>query len=61
MTLDDYLRKNLITVSEFAQAAGATRQSVYYWLNGRKPTRAYMRRIVIATGGKVRLEDFENA
>jgi predicted transcriptional regulator len=59
MTLDDYLRRNLITVSEFARAADVQRQTVYYWLAGRVPSRPYMRKIMLATGGKVKLEDFE--
>lgn len=59
MKLDDYLRSNRITASEFARRIGASFQAVdRYRKNQRIPCRTLMRRIVEATEGHVMPNDF---
>ena len=61
MKLNDYLRENGISGPAFARRIGMTRQSVYFYRNGRVlPRPEVIRRIEAATGGKVAVLDFYN-
>lgn len=59
MTLDEYLRHTGRTRAEFARTIGITGQAVAYYIAGKRhPRPAIMRRIVAATEGEVRPDDF---
>lgn len=59
MTLDEYLKSNSISVSEFASLIGVkSRATVYRYIGGRIPDSAMMQRIYNVTGGMVTANDF---
>ena len=62
MKLRNWLSDNKIAVAEFARRIGVRRSAVYRYLDGdRIPKRDAMRRIVAATQGAVRPDDFLDA
>jgi transcriptional regulator with XRE-family HTH domain len=59
MRLDIYLEKNNIPVEQFADKIGVHRTSVYRFMKGLAfPRKVTIERIIAATGGKVRADDF---
>lgn len=60
MTLDDWLKRNNVTETAFAERIGSSQASVNRYRKGRVPESAIMRRIIIATKGAVTANDFFN-
>lgn len=59
MTLNEYIAKEQLTLSEFARRLDVNRSTVHRWYYGvRQPRMAHLPRIEKATGGKVRARDF---
>lgn len=59
MKLSTYLADHSLSVADFAGKIGVTPEAVRrYALNKRVPRRQVMERIILATGGQVRVEDF---
>jgi DNA-binding transcriptional regulator YiaG len=59
MNLARYLKRNGLSVEQFARQVDASTQAVRYWTAGdHVPSPTYMRRIQLITGGKVQPNDF---
>lgn len=59
MKLTRYLKKNGLTISDFARMVEVTESSVSKWCRGeRTPRGSHMRKIVAATAGEVSPNDF---
>lgn len=58
MTLDSYLKENAMTEADFASLIGVQQSTVNRLRRGSVPTKDVMGRIVAATDGKVRADDF---
>lgn len=58
MTLDSYLRENAMTEADFASLIGVQQSTVNRLRRGSVPTKDVMAKIVTATDGKVRADDF---
>ena len=61
MTLKEYLKINKITQSKFARRCGITRSAVSHFVaNRRYPSPEVLRRIILASNGEVKPNDFFN-
>ncbi len=61
MTLREYLKTNKISQARFARRCGITRSAVCHFIAGRRyPSPEIMRRILLATDGEVKPNDFFN-
>lgn len=59
MTLREYLRAKALTPRLFGKQVGASEHTVIKWVRGdRMPRMSAMKKIVKATGGAVRPDDF---
>lgn len=58
MKLADYLRDAEVKDEDFAVQIGCDRSTVSRIRRGQLPTYALMKRIALATGGKVRPDDY---
>ena len=59
MTLQDYLARTKTTPEEFAAKIGASRGGVLKWISGERfPRPVMLKKIKLATGGKVQANDF---
>jgi len=59
MTLSEYLKTNKISQARFARRCGITRSAVCHFIAGRRyPSPEIMRRILLATNGEVKPNDF---
>lgn len=59
MTLREWLKKNKISAEIFAGKVNASEGAVLKWLSGERfPRPESLRRIQLATGGKVTANDF---
>jgi len=59
MTLNEYLKANKISQAQFARRCGITRSAVCHFIAGRRyPSPEIMRRILLATNGEVKPNDF---
>lgn len=59
MKLDDYLAERDESQSAFARRAGLPQQTVHAICNGAEPRASTARKIIIATGGLVSLDDLQ--
>lgn len=60
MNLSEYLEKNNISVTKFAEIVGVDRQNVYKWIKGTIPRKHIIDKIITTTNGDVAAEDFYN-
>lgn len=58
MTLDQWLKRNDVTETAFAERISSSQASVNRYRKGRVPESAVMRRIFLATKGQVTANDF---
>lgn len=58
MKLIEYIKEANLSYKEFAEKIGTTEMAVRYYVKGRVPTPKIMRKIIEATAGTVRPNDF---
>ena len=61
MTLKEYIQINRISQARFARRCGISRSAINHFIAGRRyPNPETMRRILLATNGEVKPNDFFN-
>jgi len=61
MTLKEYIKINKISQARFARRCGISRSAINHFIAGRRyPNPETMRRILLATNGEVKPNDFYN-
>ncbi len=61
MKLNEYLKTNKISQARFARRCGITRSAVCHFIAGRRyPSPEVLRRIILASNGEVKPNDFFN-
>jgi transcriptional regulator with XRE-family HTH domain len=61
MTLKEYIQINKISQARFARRCGISRSAINHFIAGRRyPNPETMRRILLATNGEVKPNDFFN-
>jgi len=61
MTLKEYIQINRISQARFARRCGISRSAINHFIAGRRyPSPEIMRRILLATDGEVKPNDFFN-
>jgi len=61
MTLKEYIQINRISQARFARRCGISRQAINHFIAGRRyPSPETMRRILLASNGEIKPNDFFN-
>ena len=60
MQLEKWLKKNKLTVAQFADLIDARKATVYHWLSGHQvPGRILTKRVIESTNGEVTEKDWK--